>query len=165
MGNTFKECSSEQLHQINRTLQKGSFQGSYQMLLFWCQWFGKHDHQLWTQFTSVLYGKYIQRTSSEQLNQLKSTLTEMFLFISSPGPKDHVSYSHHLVPVVVASSSLTIFFSETTRQNGTKLGRNVHQHEYRKVCDCGSDLKFKILHFYLSILKHLFSQKALDLVN
>ena len=49
---------------------------------------------------------------------------------SSPDPKGHVRYCHHLASVVRPSSvvrpltfHILIYFSETTGPNGTKLGR------------------------------------------
>ena len=45
-------------------------------------------------------------------------------FLSSPGPKDHVRYCHHLASVVrPLTFHILIFFSETSWPNGTKLSR------------------------------------------
>ena len=46
------------------------------------------------------------------------------LFISSPDPKGHVRYCHHLASVVrPLTFHILIYSSETTGPNGTKLGR------------------------------------------
>ena len=43
---------------------------------------------------------------------------------SSPDPKGHVRYCHHLASVVrPLTFHILIYFSETTGPNGTKLGR------------------------------------------
>jgi hypothetical protein len=45
-------------------------------------------------------------------------------FFSSPDPKGHVRYCHHLASVVrPLSFHILIYSSETTGPNGTKLGR------------------------------------------
>jgi hypothetical protein len=50
----------------------------------------------------------------------------IYLLFSSPGPKVHVNYCHHLASVVCRLSfHISSFFSETTGPIGTKLSRNV----------------------------------------
>jgi hypothetical protein len=60
----------------------------------------------------------------------QQTWPPRLILFSSPDPKGHVRYCHHLASVVHPSSivrSLTfhilIYSSETTGPNGTKLGR------------------------------------------
>jgi hypothetical protein len=46
------------------------------------------------------------------------------VFFSSPDPKGHVRYCHHLASVVrPLTFHILIYSSETTGPNGTKLGR------------------------------------------
>ena len=44
-------------------------------------------------------------------------------FISSPDPKGHVRYCHHLASVRPLTFHILIYSFETTGPNGTKLGR------------------------------------------
>jgi len=48
------------------------------------------------------------------------------VFFSSPDPKGHVRYCHHLVWSSSANFYIFIFFSETTGSIETKLGRTVY---------------------------------------
>ena len=75
----------------------------------------------------------------------KQTLI-LYLF-SSPGPKGHVSYCHHLASVVVRPSvnfSLFNLLLENHWTNETKLSTDLPYKVLTKCCYCGADRSSKM---------------------
>ena len=74
---------------------------------------------------------YKVKTSNEICRILLYTVTKFVtctstspVLVSSPDPKGHVMYCHHLASVVrPLTFHILIYSSETTGPNGTKLGR------------------------------------------
>jgi hypothetical protein len=57
-------------------------------------------------------------------------LKKNHVFFFLPDSKSHMTYCHHfasfVIIIVIVDVHILIFFFETTGQNWTKLGRNVH---------------------------------------
>ena len=88
----------------------------------------------------------------------------LFLF-SSPGLKGHVTFCHHFAFVVVGA----IFFSITTVQISTKLGRNVGQIVLYQICEINAHRIFKMavranyVFWFIQILKICLSETAMSI--
>ena len=82
---------------------------------------GEHANLLW--FRDYLTLKQSGLMSIRPYNNPALVDPTLFIF-SSPDPKGHVRYCHHLASVVrPLTFHILIYSSETTGPNGTKLGR------------------------------------------
>jgi hypothetical protein len=77
------------------------------------------DHNI-----EIELGRYKNIPRNQRHCKFCKTLDDEFHFFSSPDPKGHVRYCHHLASVVrPLTFHILIYSSETTGPNVTKLGR------------------------------------------